>query len=329
MRYTERKRRTSYDIIVSAPKSVSVVAALKDHMNHRVVKAALRKLIPLLVATGLLLVPTNGFAVYPVLDQALNTLTTLNWTIDHTLKNTFHGEDIAKWVQSIANEGRQIANQYTQIMNQVEQLKRLGNPNYYINMLGLDQVLKSVQQLEGGVGAVLSEIQQTANGFSAMRYTAGGLYSDLTQMKDQFGNLVNFDEFSFRKFGAIYDLSDRYNNYLKSYNQSAQRLGQDVQQTLSKLNSDGTQIGAEKLRGKLQALQLQQQAVADQSQIAANKIVVQDVLNRTNDAQMREALRQKVFQDTVMQNQSTIMSGNLMTGSLPKTSDMGALKLAQ
>src|SRR5215471_7804898 len=201
MRYPERKPRTRYDIIVSAPKSVSIVATLKA---HSIAKAALRRLIPLVVATGVLLVPTNGFAVYPVFDGALNTLTTLNWTIDHTLKNTFHGEDMAKWVQSIANEVRQIVNQYTQIMNQVEQLKRLGNPDQYINMLGLDQVLKSVQRLEGGVGAVLSDIQQTTNGFSAMRYTAGGLYSDLTQMKDQFGNPVNFDEFSFRKFGAVY-----------------------------------------------------------------------------------------------------------------------------
>src|ERR1700757_3519170 len=107
MRYSVRKRRISYDIIVSAPKSVSIVALVaEDHRTNRVIKTALRRLIPLVVATGFLLIPTNGFAVYPVFDATLNTLTTLNWTIDHTLKNTFHGEDIAKWVQSIANEAR-------------------------------------------------------------------------------------------------------------------------------------------------------------------------------------------------------------------------------
>jgi hypothetical protein len=266
-------------------------------------------------------------ATIPVIDYSLISLTQINHAIDQTMRQTFHGEDIAKYATMISKQILQITNQVTQITNQLEQLRRLGDPNYYVNMLGLNQILASINRLELGVGSVLSEIQASANGFSALRYTAQGLYSDLTQMKDQFGNSVAFNQNYFRKFGAVYDLSDRYNSYLQSYNQNAQSLGQDVQQTMNRLNSERTQIGAEKLRGQMQALQLQQQAAAEQAQIAANKVTVQHILNQTNDAQMREAVREKEFQDTVMQNQSTILSGNLMTNSLPLTGDMGPLKL--
>ena len=283
-------------------------------------------MVMLLVATPMAELDESK-ATIPVIDYSLISLSEINHSIDQAIRQTFHGEDIAKYATMIAKQITQITNEVTQIMNQVEQLRRLGDPNYYVNMLGLNQILESVNKLEVGVGSVLSEIQQTANGFSALRYSAQGLYSDLTQMKDQFGNQVNFNEENFRKFGAVYDLSDRYNSYLQAYNQNAQKLGQDVQQTMNRLNSESTQIGSEKLRGQIQALQWQQQAAANQAQIAADKVTVQHVLNQTNDAQMREALMEKQFQDTIMQNQSAIMSGNLMTGSLPQTSVMGPLKL--
>lgn len=291
--------------------------------------ASLKVCILSLLAAVYLFVPTGSFATTSVFDAALNTSTAVNWTIDHVVTNTFHGQDIAKWVQSISNQVEQIVNQVTQIMHQVEMLERLGNPSYYVNMLGLNQILSSINRLEGGVGSVLSEVQASANGFSALRYSAQGLYSDLTQMRDQFGNAVHFDEAAFRKFGAVYDLSNTYNTYLQGYNQNAQKLGQDVQATMNKLNAESTQIGAEKLRGQIQALQWQQQAAADQAKIAADKVIVQKALNETNNAQMLEALREKQFQDTVLQNESAIMSGALMTGNLPQTSEMGPLKLQQ
>jgi conjugal transfer/entry exclusion protein len=80
-------------------------------------------------------------ATMPVFDAALNTLEQVNWSLNRTMQSTFHAGDIAKYVQQIDNQVRQIINQYTQIANQVENLRRLGDPNYYVHMLNLDTLL--------------------------------------------------------------------------------------------------------------------------------------------------------------------------------------------
>jgi hypothetical protein len=55
------------------------------------------------------------WATMSVFDGSLHLLEQTNWTLDHTLKTTFHSADIAKYVEQIENQVRQIVNQYTQI----------------------------------------------------------------------------------------------------------------------------------------------------------------------------------------------------------------------
>src|SRR5215468_4041325 len=139
-----------------------------------------------------------------VFDVALTALEQTNWTLDHTLKSTFHSEDIAKYVEQIENQVRQIVNQYTQIANQVESLRRLGDPNYYMHMLSLDTLLNEIQEVKGTIGGTMSEFRGLANGLASLHYTADGLYSDLTQWKGLGGEPVNFNQDSFKKYGMVF-----------------------------------------------------------------------------------------------------------------------------
>src|SRR4029077_11881179 len=59
-----------------------------------------------------------------------------------------HAEDITKYTSMIQKQLQQI-NQLTDIINQnVEQLRRFGNPDTYVNMLGLDDLWR--KSIKGG-----------------------------------------------------------------------------------------------------------------------------------------------------------------------------------
>src|ERR1700732_5633031 len=56
-----------------------------------------------------------------------------------------HAEDITKYTTMIQKQLQQI-NQLTNIINQnVEQLRRFGNPDTYIDMLGLEDLFEAVK----------------------------------------------------------------------------------------------------------------------------------------------------------------------------------------
>ena len=69
-----------------------------------------------------------------------------------------HAEDITKYTTMIQKQLQQI-NQLTNIINQnVEQLRRFGNPETYVNMLGLDELFDEVNKTRAGVGRTRGRI---------------------------------------------------------------------------------------------------------------------------------------------------------------------------
>ena len=70
-----------------------------------------------------------------------------------------HAEDITKYTTMIQKQLQQI-NQLTNIINQnVEQLRRFGNPDTYVNMLGLDDLFEEVNKMKAGVGRTVIHIK--------------------------------------------------------------------------------------------------------------------------------------------------------------------------
>ena len=72
-------------------------------------------------------------------------------------------KNYVQYLTETANQVTQITNQVTQIENQVIALERFGNPQYYVNMLGLSSFMATASVLTSGVGQTISGYRQAAN----------------------------------------------------------------------------------------------------------------------------------------------------------------------
>jgi hypothetical protein len=199
-------------------------------------------------------------------------------------------ENYAKYIQEVVN-------QITQIENQLTALERFGNPNYYVNLLGLSSFTTSISQLSSGVGQTIAQYRSLANGASALSYTGGGLYSNLTGQLDRYGNVVNYNTSSFNKFATVNSMVDDYTTTQKSYNTQLSTLLGQLQTALQNLNADKTQVGTEKYAAQVNAINGQINALNSNSQLSGQRIVVQQTANQNDDARMVEAQRQQLIQE--------------------------------
>jgi hypothetical protein len=225
-----------------------------------------------------------------------------------------HAEDITKYTTMIQKQLQQI-NQLTNIVNQnVEQLRRFGNPDTYVNMLGLDALFEEVNKVKTGVGKTVADFTETANGIAALKYTGQGLYQDLSELPDKFGQEVQYQTGNFKKFGMVQEMNDDYNTQLTGVNQSFNRLEDEVHNTAHQIDSAGSLVETEKLKAKLQAVQGTLNSNMQRASLAALKILVQGEMNRNDQARAQEASRQRRIQEMLTENQQLRDLGGQLLG---------------
>jgi hypothetical protein len=225
-----------------------------------------------------------------------------------------HAEDITKYTSMIQKQLQQI-NQLTNIIDQhVEQLRRFGNPDTYVNMLGLDDLFEEVNKMKMGVGRTVANFTETANGIAALKYTGRGLYQDVSEVPDRFGNKVQYDAERLRKFGVVQDMYEDYNNQLSAVNESFARLEDEVHNTTHQMDTAGSLVETEKLKGKLAAVQGTLDAEMQRTALAALKILVQAESNRNDQARTQEAARQRRIQEMSMENRELRELGGKLLG---------------
>lgn len=216
-------------------------------------------------------------------------------------------KNYAAYLQQEANQVSQITNQISQIENQVVALERFGNPQTYVNMLGLGQLMASSSALVAGVGETMSAYRQASNGLMALGYTGNGLYSNLNGMVDRFGNQVRFDPNAFRKFSAVNDMVDAYGTQQQVYNAQMASLQQQLTTALQQLNADSTQMGTAKRHAQIDAIAAQINALGHTSQLSGQRIQAQMFSNQNDAARTQEASRQQELQErqTDLQNEAS------------------------
>jgi chromosome segregation ATPase len=206
-------------------------------------------------------------------------------------------------------------NQLTNLVNQnVEQLRRFGNPDTYINMLGLGDLFAEVNKVKTGVGKTVADFTETANGIAALKYTGQGLYQDLTELPDKFGQKVQYETGSFKKFGMVQDMNDNYNTQLSAVNQSFNRLEDEIRDTAQQINSAGSLVETEKLKAKLQAVQGTLESNMHRASLAALKVLVQSEMNRNDQARAQQASQQRRIQEMLAENQELRALGGELLG---------------
>ena len=225
-----------------------------------------------------------------------------------------HSEDVSKYTTMIEKQIQQI-NQLTNIINKnVEQLRRFGDPNTYVNMLGLDELLKEANRMESGVGKTIEEFRQTADGLAALKNTGKGLYDDFSNLPDKFGREVHYTTENFKKFGVLQDMYEDFNNQLSGSNESVGRLENEVAGTARQINSAGSLVETEKLKAKLQAVEEMTNTSIRRATLAALKILVQGESNRNDQARAQEAVRQRKVQEMQTENQQLYVLGRSLLG---------------
>jgi septal ring factor EnvC (AmiA/AmiB activator) len=236
--------------------------------------------------------------------DAINTVeNVIQQVVDRVVQAAQHAEDMAKYVQMIENQTQQIAQMTTMISQNVQTLERLGNPQTYVNMLSLNTVLADIQRTMNGVGTTVAGFQQTANGFMALKYTANGLYQDLSQLKDQFGNPIQFQSNNFTRFAMVQNMYQSFNTEMTQANQSLASLLQQKQQTLQQLNSATSLIETEKLKSQLQAVEANINNATARLNMYSQKITVQHAANQNDAARVQEAQREQWQQQALADDQ--------------------------
>lgn len=246
-----------------------------------------------LVLIAVLLLSGPAKATLVVFDPIATAQNVVQQVVDRVVQAAQHAEDMAKYVQMIENQTQQIAQLTTMISQNVQQLERLGNPQTYINMLSLNTIVADIQRTMNGVGTTVAEFQQTANGAMALKNTANGLYQDLSQLKDQFGNSIQFQPDAFTKFGLVQNMYQSFSTEMTQANQALANLLQQKQQILQQLNAASSLIETEKLKAELQAVEANISGATARLGVYSQKVLVQNAVNQNDAARVQEAQRQQ------------------------------------
>ena len=225
-----------------------------------------------IVVTGMLLCGQDAKGYLLVED-----IPNLSTNIVNEVKN------YVQYLSQTANQVTQITNQVTQIENQVIALERFGNPQYYVNMLGLSSFMATASVLTSGVGQTISGYRQAANGVLALGYTGNGLYSNLTGSLDRYGNPVRYNTDAFRKFAAVNDMVEGYNTEQRTFNAQMASLQQQLTTAMQNLNAASTQMETEKYAAQVNAIHAQINALSQTTNLTGQRAAVQQLSNQ-NDA---------------------------------------------
>jgi mevalonate kinase len=252
-----------------------------------------RVFLPLFVV-GLTLVSSSAVRATMIVYDPLQTVQdVVQQVIDRLAQAGQHAEDMAKYVKMIENQTQQIVQLTTMISQNVQQLDRLGNPATYVNMLSLNTLVTEIQRTMNGVGTTIAEFEQTANGVMALKNAANGLYQDLSQLKDQFGNSIQFRTDLFTKYGVVQNMYQSFQTEMVQVNQALASLLQQKQQLLRDLNSAASLIETEKLKSELEAVDASINSATARLCIYSQKILVQNAANQNDAARTQEAQREQ------------------------------------
>src|ERR1700733_1602747 len=264
----------------------------------------MRALPPWLAATVVLLTIHSVRATMIVYDPIATVQNVVQQVTDRVVQAAQHAEDMAKYVQMLENQTQQIAQLTNMISQNVQTLERLGNPATYDNMLSLNTILADIQRTMHGVGTTVAGFQQTANGVIALKNSANGLYQDLSQLKDQFGNPIQFQSNNFTKFGMVQNMYQSFNTEMTQANQALASLLQQKQQILQQLNFASSLIETEKLKSQLQAIEANISNATARLNMYSQKIVVQHAVNQNDAARVQEAQREQWQQQALADDQA-------------------------
>lgn len=246
----------------------------------------MKSLIFLLLLVALV---NRGFAQIPVTDIA-----------SITNNRLAHAENIAKWVDSIAQLRTQIDQLNQQINIQDDIRKWAGNPteagaNVLLDVLGEKDLVR-----EFGRGR--DEIIRSTQSLESLKNTASGNYRSI-QNTDLNGQDLRHDALTFRRYSVL-DAKQANAELVTDETKSREsELQEEIALTLQELKAASTEAETQKLSAKLTALNGQLSQVEAARRREVDEVALQKIANDTRIEEERLAAAELESKDNFLANQ--------------------------
>jgi hypothetical protein len=209
--------------------------------------------------------------------------------------------ELAQWTESLGNDASQISNQVEQIVNQYEQitqidtyLDRFGDPSALAGLIDIESAVENARLT--GILESYGETVEGADGDYSLTRTGGGIHRAApTTLAD--GTSIERDVEAYRKFAVHDEVRDRYAAKSEDYRTAREGLQQQVETTMTDLDSAPDDATVARLTAKLNGLNAQmeqlyqEQAIsAAESTITANDL---EVTRRRQEQAAAEAFDQQ------------------------------------
>ena len=217
-----------------------------------------------------------------------------------TANQIAHAEDIAKWVQSIANLQTQI-NQMNQQLNLQNDIHSwTGDPvaaggNVNLALLGANIVAKVY-------GSSQAAIVNVPDSLASLGSTSSGTYRPL-QDNDLNGNSVQHDPMTYRRYAVMDAQQQNYQQVSSDTSAQEQQLQQDLAATLIALKNASTDAEVQKQSAKINAINGQLTVLSADRKDQADQVVAQKAANDTRIEEERMAAAELEATDDYLANQ--------------------------
>lgn len=204
----------------------------------------------------------------------------------HIIAKTSQIENIAKYVEMVNNQVEQIQTLKGQLEQVTEYVDRFGDPESLTEITGVDDLISSISK--SGVGKTIETIRSEVDGASAIKYTASGLYEEITS-KTSSGVEVERDPEDYKQFAAIQNASENYTEVYDDVQERRAALKENIAETTEALEASTTDAETQKLTGVLIAQSTELEAIDNELNAAAYQATLQDIENRNEDARQSQA----------------------------------------
>lgn len=200
-----------------------------------------------------------------------------------------HLEELVKW-----NESIQQLNQQLQQMQQTVQLAQemksvVGNPAAAGQAMQMQ--LMGSSQLSQSVGQLSSNLNQAANGATALQNSGSSLFSPV-ELKTPSGFSMSFIADQFKPFASIQSHDANVNAVVTDTASRIAALEQQKAITLAQIQSATDQSTVQKLTAQVNAIDGQIAALGQQRQTATDQLVSQNIANQNDQAMKAQAANQ-------------------------------------
>lgn len=208
-----------------------------------------------------------------------------------------HIENIAKWIDSIAQLKVQIDQLRQQISIQGDIRQWAGNPTEAAGKIALEAL--GAEPLLREYGRARATILATAESLASLGQTASGTFPALASIDLEGGALAR-DPLVHRRYAVLDAQQENYQIVIVDTKDRERELRADLAETLAELKSADTDAEVRKQSAKIEALNGQLSALAAERRDQADQVAAQKIANDTRLEQERLAAAELEAKDNFL-----------------------------